>query len=94
MGPHDRRDPAVSHHAPLLDAVEKAHGCGREGPRVAQRLHAELSPLDRIGPDELVDVAAAEARLGNVGGRHGARSDDGLDPRAGDGHRVRSAQPR
>src|SRR5207302_4476452 len=92
--PHDGRDPAVSDHAPLLDAVEEAHGSERQRPRVIQRMHAELPGFDRIGPGELLDIVAAEAGLGNVGRGHGAGGDDRVDPRAGDGHRVRSAQPR
>jgi hypothetical protein len=40
------------------------------------------------------DVPAAEARLGNMGGRDHARREDGGDPGARHRQRVRSAQPR
>ena len=94
VGPHDRRDAAVPHHAPLLDTVQKAHGGGRQRPGVVERVHAQLRVLDRVGARELLEVAATQARIRNVGGRHRPRGHDRLDPRAGNGHRVRSAQPR
>ncbi len=34
--PHDRRDAGVPHHPPLLDAVEKTDGGGRERARPGQ----------------------------------------------------------
>ena len=88
------RDPRVPHDPPLLDTVEKADRQGRERGRADQRAHPELRILDRVGPGELLEIDAPDARFGDVRGRHHPRREDRVDPGARHGQRVRSAQPR
>src|SRR5438094_663114 len=92
--PHDGRDSRVPHDPPLLDTVEKADRQGRERGRADQRAHPELRILDRVGPGELLEIDAPDARFGHVRGRHHPRREDRVDPGARHGQRVRSAQPR
>src|SRR2546427_7906161 len=56
--------------SPLLDAVEKSDGRGGERARPAPRVHPELRVLHRVGAGELLEIGAADARFGNVRGRH------------------------